>query len=450
MCKRILELEIPADKAAEERRNVIGKLKKNVALPGFRVGRAPVGLLERRFREAINQEVLEHLGAEAIKQAFEEVKVNPVGEPELLEQTYEEGRPIQLKIAFEVMPDVEMKDYRGLDVEFEAIQFEEAMVERELAKLQQQNTNLIPVTDRPVAEGDFATVDYTLIRADNPAAEPVTRENTPMLVREGMPYSILALELKGMSAGEEKEAEIAFPEDYFDSQIAGHQAKVMFTLKDIREKQVPELNDDFAKSVGEFATLDSLRDHISAEIKKDLDRKNRQNLERAVLRRLNRDYEFDVPDNMVNNLFREHASSMVGEMMQYGMNADQIRGMDWEKLREERKTELQARVREFILLQNIIQKEGIEVSDDDMEAEFVKMAEQDLSQVDELKQRLVREEGALDRLRSDLKVQKAMDILMESVNLKAPTVPETAEPEAEPVEATAEESGESDGDVKEK
>jgi len=433
MCKRILELEIPADKAAEERRNVVGKLRKNVALPGFRVGRAPVGLLERRFREAINQEVLEHLGAEAIKQAFEDVKVSPVGEPELLEQTYEDGQPIQLKISFEVMPDVEMKEYRGLDVEFEPVEFEDGMVDRELANLQQRHANLIQVTDRPVAEGDFATVDYRIIPADQPD-EPITRENTPLLVRDGMPYSALALELKGMSTGEEKATDMEFPEDYFESQVAGQKARVEITLKDIREKQLPELNDDFAKSVGEYATLADLRDHLSREIKKDLEGRNRKNMERLVLRRLNRDYEFDVPDNMVNNLFREHASSMVGEMMQYGMSADQIRGMDWDKMRDERKSELQDRVREFILLQNIIQKEGIEVSDEEMEAEFQTMAEQSQVPVEELKQRLVREEGALDRLRSDLKVQKALNILIETAVVKKPepgAETETTDPVAE-------------------
>jgi trigger factor len=178
--------------------------------------------------------------------------------------------------------------------------------------------------------------------------------------------------------------------------------------------------------VGEYATLDDLRNHIVTEIKNDLEEKNRRNLERAVLHRLNLDYDFDVPDNMVNNLFREHASSMVGEMMQYGMSADQIRGMDWDRMRDERKSELQARVREFILLQNIIEKEGIEVIDEDMEAEYEKMSGQSQLPVEEIKQRLVREEGAIDRLRSDLQVRKAMSLLVDAAKIKEPA-PETEE-----------------------
>ncbi len=434
LCKRVLELEIPADKAEEERHKVVGKLRKMAAVPGFRQGKAPVVLLERRFKEAIDQEVIENTVPDAIKTAMEELKVNPVGEPELMEKMYNPGEPIQLKIAFEVMPEVELKDFDGLEVPYEDESFSDEMVEKELDRMRHSRAEMVPVSDRPAQKGDFVLVDYDAHLEGHD--EPVHQDNAFMIVDENLSYSLVSMQLEGASTGEEKELEIEFPADYYDRQLAGHKGKLNIKINEIKERKLPELTDELAREMGEFESLEDLRQKITDDIRQGVEDQNRQGLERAVLDQWVKQYDFEVPHSLVDAAFREEAGSTVDQLMKMGMAPDNIRQMDWRKIREGKTEQLEARVREMILLNKIVENDNIEVTDDEVEAEISQIAERAQQPVEEVKKQLIRDENSIDNLKSNLKFRKAVDKLIAAAKVVEPAV------EEEITEASAEASSE--------
>lgn len=428
-CKRILNLEMPAEEVEPIRQKVIAEMKKIAQVPGFRPGRAPVGLLERRFKPAILQEIMEKALEEHLSGALEETKVQPLGKPELVKWEYDFGQPLTLSLGFEVMPPFELKEYKGLAVEHAPEAFDSASVDQELQKILQTFARFEEVTTRPVQRKDLVEVEVDAAVAGQ--EQPVHDASVVMMVDENLPYSFAALQLEGMKAGETRELGLKFPEDYYDKRFAGKDVQWKATAKSIRERLVPELNDEFVKTLGEYETVAQLRERVEHDLRHAHEHAGERALENKVLDALVKEYDFSVPEALVQAAFEGEAGGAVRSMMARGYSENEIRKMDWGKIREDQWGRMQQLVRQYTVLDKIAEKENIAVTDDDVEKEIAHMAMHEGRPVDEFKQALIRDAKALDRIKSDLKVQKTVKFLVDAAKVeKPPAAPETAAPAA--------------------
>jgi trigger factor len=429
-CKRILSLEMPVDEVEPIRQKVIAEMKKIAMVPGFRPGRAPVGLLERRFKSAILQEIMEKALEEHLPGALEETKVQPLGKPELVKWDYDFGQPLTISLGFEVMPPLELKEYKGLAVEYAPEPFDESAVDRELDRIVQTFSRFEDVTDRPVAKKDL--VEVSLDAEIDGQDAPVHEDSLVMMVDENLPYSLAALPLEGLAVGGERELDLEFPEDYYDKRFAGKHARWKVTAKSARQRIVPELDDEFVKTLGEYQTVAQLRERVEHDLRHAHEHDNRRTLENRVIDALLAGYEFEVPQVLVNAAFEGEAGGAIRNLMARGYSEDDIRRMDWSKIREDQAAKMQQMVRQYIILDKIAEKEGIAVTDEDVEREIVHMAEHDGRPVEDIKKALVRDGKAMDRIKSDLKVQKTVKFLIDAARVgTSPAEPPPAEPPKE-------------------
>jgi trigger factor len=429
-CKRILNLEMPAEEVEPIRQKVIAEMKKIAQVPGFRPGRAPVGLLERRFKTAILQEIMEKALEEHLPGALEEAKVQPLGKPDLVKWEYELGQPLTVSLGFEVMPPFELKEYKGLAVEYAPADFDQASVDQELQRILQTFVRFDEVTARPVQRKDLVEVAVDAAVAGQ--EPPVHDASVVMMVDESLPYSFAALQLEGMKAGETRELDLKFPEDYYDKRFAGKDVRWKATVKSIRERVVPELNDEFVKTLGEYETVAQLRERLEHDLQHSHEHANQRALENKVLEALVKAYDFSVPEVLVHAAFQGEAGGAVRNMMARGYSENEIRKMDWDKIREDQWGRMQQMVRQYTILDRIAEQEKIDVADEDVEKEIAHMAMHEGRPVDEFKQALIRDAKALDRIKSDLKVQKTVKFLVDAAQIEAPqAAPEAAAPAAE-------------------
>lgn len=432
-CQRLVQLELPPEKAEEQRLKTMADLRKKAVVPGFRPGHAPASLLARRFKAAIVQEVIEKLLPEAIHEVLAEHKLHPVGEPVLRESKYEFGGPIQAAIAFEIVPEVTLQEYRGLEVEFAPTPFSEEFVDQELNHLRERHADLRPVENRPIQLNDYAEVDFDATAEG--LTEPIHQDNKFMMVAEETAHAPIALQLVGMTPGEIKEIDLDMPDTYLDKKLAGKRVHLRLKLNGFKEEVLPPLDDEFARNAGKHESLDDLRNHIRGEVEKAVEQMNRNGLERRVVDKMLEGYDFDIPSSMADALFKGKAESMIGNLMHHGLKEEQIGRMDWRKIREEQTPELVKSGREMLVLQKIAEKEGIEITDEMVEQELVRRSELAKVPLEQIKKSLVSNEEGLGQLKMDLTLHKVIQFLVSAAKISAPKAP--------PVETAAEEKPES-------
>lgn len=416
-CRRVLEIEIPADLVTAERQDVMQRMLKVAAVPGFRPGKAPRGMLEKRLKPAIDQEVIENLVPKALQDAMEEYKVSPVGEPRLVRSDYEQDGALQIVIGFEVIPEVEPKEYRGLEVPFKAVEFKDDMVDRELERLRLERTELSPVEGRVAAEGDLVVLDAEI----DPEGSPVEKlEALTMMVKPGLPYSVISLAAAGMEIGTEKQVDVEFPEDYYQKNLAGKKGKITLRLNSIKEQRLPELDDEFARSIGEFDTLDQLRARITEAIRKGIENDNKAARERRTVDKLVDAYDFDVPVALMDMVFRDRTRSTVNRMMEQGFHADHFRKVDWNSVREQETPNLARAVREMIILERISELEKLTVTEEDVQAEVARMAAEYEESEDVIRKQLLGDERSVEGFREHLRMSKVVDLLTSTAKYVEP------------------------------
>ncbi|HOT01084.1 MAG TPA: trigger factor [Acidobacteriota bacterium] len=417
-CRKVLNLEIAPDETEAVRQKVIDDMKKIAVLPGFRPGRAPVGLLERRFKTAIVQEVVEQVMKDSLPKALEETGLKPVSTPEVVESDYDFGGALKAVVAFEVLPDFELRDYRGLEVAHRDAAFDPQLVEHEIQRRRQARASLQEVTGRPARRGDFLAAVFEAAVAGQ--AEPVRDERMYLLVEENLKHSLVALKAEGQAVGETRTFDLEFPADYHDHRLAGKTATVRLTVQEIKERVLPALDDAFAQSMGDFKTFDEFRARVEAELRESVADHNRRELERRVTEALLAGYDFPVPDTLTEAAFSDFALPAVNDLMQRGMSATDVGKLDWQAIRAEQAPNLQRAVRETMVLNKIAEKEGVTITDADVEAEMARVAAARGQAPEALKAEMIRDEEALNRLKNGLKLRRALAVVVAAARITEP------------------------------
>ncbi|ASS98661.1 trigger factor [Geobacillus thermocatenulatus] len=415
----VLTVEVDAEKVNKGLDAAFKKVVKNITLPGFRKGKVPRVLFEKRFGvEALYQDALDILLPEAYAKAVEEAGIEPVSMPEIDIEQMEKGKSLIFKAKVTVKPEVKLGQYKGLEVEKMDATVTDEDVENELKRLQENYAELVVKEDGTVENGDTVVIDFEGF-VDGEPFEGGKAENYSLEIGSGTFIPGFEEQLVGMKAGEEKEIQVTFPEEYHAEQLAGKPATFKVKVHEVKAKQLPALDDEFAKDVDEeVETLDELKAKIRARLEEAKKNEAETALRNAVIEKAAANAEMDIPEVMIKNETDRMLREFDQRLQMQGLNLQlyyQFSGQDEASLREQMKEDAEKRVRAALTLEAIAKAENIEVTDEEVNKELEKMAEAYKLSVDKLKELL----GSLDGVKEDLKWRKTVDFLVEHSKVAA-------------------------------
>ncbi len=389
---------------------------QKVNVPGFRKGKMPRGLFEKQFGvESLYQDAIDFMLPEAYSNAVEETGIFPVDRPEVDIESIGKNEKAVFKATVTVKPEVKLGDYKGLEVEVPSAEVTDEDVQEEVTKLQERHAELVVVEDGEIQNGDTAVIDFAGY-AEGEAFEGGTAENYSLEIGSNSFIPGFEEQLVGLKTGDEKEVEVTFPEEYHAENLAGKPATFKVKIHDVKRKELPELDDEFAKDANE--NVESL-DELKAELRKTLEEQRKTESENAVrdalLEKAADQADITVPDAMVNTEVDRMLQEFGQRLQAQGMNLDmyfQFSGQTEEDMRNQFKEDAEKRVRVNLTLEAISEVEDVQVSDEEVEEEITKMAEMYQRSADEIKA-LLSAQGGLDTVKGDLKMRKAIDVLVD-------------------------------------
>lgn len=402
--------EIPGDVVLSEVESTYRVLNKNAKIKGFRPGKVPRSILERYYRTQVETEVAAKLIEDSYGKAVEEYHLTPVSPPSILDRTFEPGKDFKFSVSVEVKPEVEVEGYLGLEVERFAAVVNDEEVEARLKSLQDSHAQLKPVeVERPVREKDLVIVDFTGTADGKPLEGWKVNDH---LVEVGSKTLVGALDerLIGFPRNEEREIPLTLPQDYSRKDLAGKEVKVRVKVKEIKEKILPALDDEFAKEVGEFETLADLK----ARLRKNLEEQARARADQAakekLLDLLREKHAFPVPKSMIERQVEHIMARTEVQLARQGLKLNTA-GLDTPKIRESLAPNAEKEVRGSLILEKVAAKEKISVSDEEMEKKLQDLATQ-LNQRVEAVKSYYQKKDRLEDLRALLLEEKTLDFLL--------------------------------------
>ncbi|QSB49880.1 trigger factor [Parageobacillus toebii] len=415
----VLTVEVDAEKVNEGLDAAFKKVVKNIAIPGFRKGKVPRVIFEKRFGvEALYQDALDILLPEAYAKAVEEAGIEPVDVPKIDIEQMEKGKSLIFTAKVTVKPEVKLGQYKGLEVEKMDDTVTDEDVENELKRLQENYAELVVKEDGKVENGDTVVIDFEGF-VDGEPFEGGKAENYSLEIGSGTFIPGFEDQLIGMQAGEEKEIEVTFPEEYHAKELAGKPATFKVKVHEIKEKRLPALDDEFAKDVDdEVETLEQLKDKIRKRLEEMKKNEAEAALRDAVVEKAAENAEIDIPEVMVKNETDRMLREFDQRLQMQGLNLElyyQFSGQDEAALREQMKEDAEKRVRVALTIEAIAKAENIEVTEEEINEELEKMAKAYNLEVEKLKELL----GNLDGVKEDLKWRKTIDFLVENSKVAA-------------------------------
>jgi trigger factor len=418
--KREIQVEIPAADVARETDALIQKYQKLARIPGFRTGHAPASIIKQRFAEGIKSDVVDALVPRYFRKETDKLGLMPVSQPRVTDLHVHDGEPLRFKASFEVMPTIRVEDYKELRADKPAISVTDEEVEQSLKSLQEQRAIFTVIEGSPLGDGDFAQVSLDGQPSEGGAANsgtPGPAGSNPVhmddiLVEIGgqgtMPE--FTENLRGVAAGDERTFDVRYPQDFSDQRLAGKTFTYTVRVKAIKQKTLPELNDQFAKELGEFADLAALRTRIredmEAEKKHTAEREAKDKLVAELVKR----NDFEVPEALVESQIDLRLERGLRALAARGMKSEDMKKMDLQRLRGGQRDQAVQEVKAALLLEKIAEEEKIEVSDAEIDREVEALAEQSKQTPEAIRSRLTRD-GALDRIRNRIRTEKTLDFL---------------------------------------
>jgi len=405
-CKRRLAVEAPADVVQKEWERAYGRVQKQARLPGFRKGHVPRSLVKLHFADDVRREVAEHLIPDVYRQALTEARLDPVNEPDLQEVKLEENAPLSFVAVVEVKPAIALTDYKGVEVQHAPGAVGDDEVAATLEQMREQQAEFRAV-DRPAAVGDLAVVDYTLRPEQH---EATTANGYHFVIGSGAVMPEIAAAAVGMKAGEEKDVALRFADDHRLESLRGKGGTATLKVSEVKEKILPALDDELAKSLGEFETLEALRVEVRKQLEARREAEQRRELEDKVVGAVLQRHEFTVPDAMVMRQIAHQVEHARERMRRQGVDPDAVR-WDVPKLVGELRPGAEQGVRRALLLEAIADKEGLAAGDDEVEAEVEKIARASQRPAPAVR-RMMEKSGDLEALRMGLRERKTLDFLI--------------------------------------
>ncbi|MTH52942.1 trigger factor [Bacillus mangrovi] len=410
----ILTVEVDAETFDGALDQAFKKVVQQVSIPGFRKGKVPRSLFEQRFGvETLYQDALDLLLPVEYGKAIEEANIDPIDRPEIDIESMGKGETLTFTAKVQVKPEVKLGEYKGLEVEKDDAQVTDEDVDNELKQLQERQAELVVKEEGKIEEGDTVVIDFEGF-VDGEAFEGGQADNYSLEIGSGSFIPGFEEQLTGLETGAEKEVEVTFPEEYHAEDLAGKAAVFKVKVHEIKAKELPELDDEFAKDVDdEVETLDALKAKTKERLEETRKTEAENKLRDAVVEKAAENAEVEIPQVMIDSEVERMMKEFEQRLQMQGMNLElyfQFSGQDEEALKQQMNEDAAKRVKFNLTLEAVAAAENIEITDAEVEEELSKMAEMYNMPVDGIKQAL----GSTDAVKEDLKIRKAIDFLVEN------------------------------------
>ncbi len=422
-CKHEIEIIVPLDEVNHETEHVIADVRKKAHLPGFRPGKAPASIIKSRFKDAIRQDVLEHILPKAFRKKADEEHWNVVGTPNVTDVHFHDGEPLRFKAEFEVAPDFEVNNYRGVEVPYAEPQVSDEDVDKRIEEIRERKAEYINEDPRPLAIGDHTVVSVESVSGIE--GDPIRSDE--MSLHLGNPETLPEFNehLVGMSPDEEKEFDVTYPADYGQERLAGKTVRFKVKVKSVRRKELPELNDEFARDLGDYQNLDELRDAIRKAIFAEREYAAQQEAKGKIVDTLVKGHEFPIPNAYVDFQIENNVRRSVREITGRDMDLRSLK-LDWDKLREQQGERATQDVKASLLLEKIADVESIHATTEEVDRELQRIAKAEREAVAALRMRFEKD-GTLGRIASRIRTEKVLNFLFEHARKVTPTAAPAAE-----------------------
>jgi len=410
-----LVIETTAEEFEKGLNEAYNKNKNKITIPGFRKGKAPRKMIEKLYgAEIFYEDAANAIIPEAYAQAAEESKLEIVSQPKIEVVELEQGKPFVFSAAVAVKPEVELGQYKGVEVAKVETEVTDEDVANELKKIQEQNSRTISVAERAVKDGDMTVIDFEGF-VDGEAFEGGKGENYPLTIGSHSFIDNFEDQIIGMNIGDEKEINVTFPEEYHAEELKGKPATFKVKVNEIKEKQLPELDDDFAQDVSDFDTMDAYKESLVKQIADRKANEAKVKKEDEAMEKIIEAAKMDIPEAMVDTQVNRMAEDFARRLQQQGLSIEQYfqyTGMTAQKVLEDMKPEALTRIKSRLVLEAIVKAENIEISEDEVNAELQKMADMYKMELDKVKELMGENEEK--QIKEDLAVQKAVDLIVDT------------------------------------
>jgi len=412
-CKRRLAVEAPVDVVQQEWERAYGRVQKQARLPGFRKGHVPRSLVKVHFSDDVRREVAEHLIPDVYRQALTEAKLDPVNEPDLQEVRLEEGAPLSFVAVVEVKPAIDLTDYKGVEVEHAPVAVTADDLSTTLDHMREQQAQFHAV-ERPAATGDLVVVDYSIAIEGH---DPSSQSGYEFLVGARNVLPEIDDAVIGLKAGEERQVTLRFADDHRREDLRGRGGNATVKVVEVKEKALPALDDDFAKSLGEFETLEALRTELQKQLETRREHDEQRALQEKVVDAVIARHEFTVPDALVMRQVAHRIEHARESVRRQGIDPERM-PWDYEKLIAELRPGAEKAVRRALLLEAIADKEAIAPTDADVDAEVEKLAQASQRPTPALR-RMMEKSGDLEGLRQGIRDRMTLELLVANAKVRA-------------------------------
>jgi trigger factor len=417
-CKRELELEIPAENVSKATEKVARDLAKVARVPGFRPGKAPVTLIRRRFAEDIQGEVVQSLVPEYLEKALGEKNLIPVTRPAVDKVDFKEGEPLRFRAVFEVLPEFELGDYKNLTVSIDAVESGDGQVDKTIEEMRERVATFVPVEGRAAKDGDYVLIKLSGIPVGG--GEPVQADNIMCHIGAEETLESFTENLRGTSPGDTKKFRSQYPDDYPDEKLAGKAYDYTVEVQGIKEKKLPELNDEFAKDAagekGGFSTLAEMRELITKDLEAAKEDQQQSQAREKILEALVKQHDFPVPEALVEHQMDVRLERTVRTLAAQGVDPRAV-NVDWVALRKRQHDRAVDDVKAELLIDRVAEAEKIDATDEEVEKQIEALAERGGESATALRARLTKQ-GALDRMKSKLRSDKTIDWLYRNTRIE--------------------------------
>ena len=417
-----LTIEVDAAKVNDAIKKAYDKNKGKMSVPGFRKGKVPQAMIEKMYGpEVFYEDAANFLIPDAYAEEVEAAEdLEVVSQPKIDVVQMEKGKNFIFTAEVALKPPVDLGKYKGVKIEKIDAEVTDEDIDKEIKREQEANARTITVEDRPVKDGDTAVIDFEGFIGDK-AFEGGKGENYPLVIGSGSFIPGFEEQLIGKNSGDDVDVKVTFPEDYNAKDLAGKEALFKVKINEIKEKELPELDDEFASEVSEFDTMAEYREDVKKNLAEKKEKEAKDKKEDAVIEAIIKDSKMDIPEAMVETQARTMVNDYARRLQSQGLSLEQyfmFTGLDMDKFTDQMKEGARKRIESRLILEAVVKAENIEVTDEEYEKELERIAGESKMEVDKLKEYIGDDEYGKKQIIDDLKIQKAVDFVVDNAKEK--------------------------------
>ncbi|MEO5925223.1 MAG: trigger factor [Bryobacteraceae bacterium] len=414
-CKHSLEITVPVADVEKETERVVANIQQKVRMPGFRPGKAPLSLVKSKFAQEINQDVIEAVIPRFFHETAAKEGLQVVGKPNVVDVHFHAGEPIKFKAEFEVAPSFELGEYRGIAVTYAEPEVTDADIDERIEGIRDQKAEYVNEEPRALADGDYAVVSLESVSGVD---EKISQDELMMKIGDEATLPAFSENLRGASPEDTREFDITYPEDYDRATLAGRTVRFKAVVKAVRRKELPELNDEFAKDLGDFQTLDEFKETVRKSIFREREHQAQEAAKHQLLDKLVDTHDFPIPNAYLDRQIEINVESQLRQLAAQGMDPAKL-NLDWAKVRESQAGRAGRDVKASLLLDKISERESINATQEEIDAEVGRIARQQREAVAIVRGKL-QKEGGIARIAGHIRTEKTLRMLFEQARKEAP------------------------------